>query len=72
MNLKELVYNFRNAIERAKDNNEPDEFFRKFPNGQCGAYGGGEWSPGRSPVAAERPSGREGRWRRTMVIQCQQ
>ena len=36
------------------------------------AYGGGEWSPGRSPVAAERPSGREGRWRRTMVIQCQQ
>lgn len=36
MNLNELVYNFRNAIERAKDNNEPGEFFRKFPNGQCG------------------------------------
>lgn len=36
MKLKELVYNFREAIERAKDNGEPGEFFRKFPIGQCG------------------------------------
>ncbi|MCU7652182.1 hypothetical protein ODJ80_05090 [Acutalibacter sp. LFL-21] len=36
MTLKKLVYKFRNAIERAKDNNEPGEFFRKFPIGQCG------------------------------------
>ncbi len=31
-----LVSNFRRAIETAKYNNEQEEFFRKFPNGQCG------------------------------------
>lgn len=36
MDLEELVRNFRNAIERAQDNSEPGEFFRKFPTGQCG------------------------------------
>ena len=34
--LEALVVGFRNAIELAKDNNEPDYFFRKFPTGQCG------------------------------------
>lgn len=34
--LNELVYDFRRAIERAKNNNEQGEFFRKFPTGQCG------------------------------------
>lgn len=34
--LETLVFNFRNAIETAKGNNEPDHFFRKFPTGQCG------------------------------------
>jgi hypothetical protein len=34
--LEDLVFNFRNAIEAAKANNEPGEFFRKFPVGQCG------------------------------------
>lgn len=36
MRLEELVSDFRKAIERAKDNNERGEFFRKFPTGQCG------------------------------------
>lgn len=36
MRLEELVSDFRKAIERAKDNCEPGEFFRKFPTGQCG------------------------------------
>lgn len=34
--LEALVFGFRNAIELAKDNNEPGYFFRKFPTGQCG------------------------------------
>ena len=34
--LKGLVYDFRKAIETAKANNEPGEFFEKFPYGQCG------------------------------------
>lgn len=34
--LKVLVFNFRKAIEAAKANYEPGEFFRKFPVGQCG------------------------------------
>lgn len=34
--LENLVFNFRKAIEAAKANNEPGEFFRKFPVGQCG------------------------------------
>lgn len=34
--LETLVFNFRKAIETAKDNDEPGEFFRKFPMGQCG------------------------------------
>lgn len=34
--LETLVFNFRNAIETAKANNEPGELFRKFPVGQCG------------------------------------
>lgn len=29
--LETLVFNFRKAIETAKDNDEPGEFFRKFP-----------------------------------------
>lgn len=36
MNLEELVYNFRTAIEVAKENGESGSFFRKFPTGQCG------------------------------------
>lgn len=36
MNLEELVYNFRGAIEEAKENGEVGTFFRKFPTGQCG------------------------------------
>ena len=36
MRLEELVSDFRTAIERAKDNYEQGEFFRKFPTGQCG------------------------------------
>lgn len=36
MELDELVIGFRRAIERAKDNGEQGEFFRKFPTGQCG------------------------------------
>ena len=36
MNLEELVYNFRGAIEAAKENGEVGTFFRKFPTGQCG------------------------------------
>lgn len=36
MSLETFVYNFRKAIEAAKKNNEPGEFFRKFPVGQCG------------------------------------
>jgi hypothetical protein len=35
MLLERLVYDFRRAIEAAKKNNEPGEFFRKFPDGQC-------------------------------------
>ena len=31
---------------------------KKLTQEQLAAYGGDEWSPGRSPVAAERPSGR--------------
>lgn len=34
--LEALVFEFRKAIELAKDNNEPGCFFRKFPTGQCG------------------------------------
>jgi len=34
--LETLVSNFRKAIEAAKANSEPGEFFRKFPVGQCG------------------------------------
>ena len=34
--IETLVINFREAIESAKANNEPGEFFRKFPTGQCG------------------------------------
>lgn len=34
--LEGLVFNFRKAIEAAQANNEPGEFFRKFPVGQCG------------------------------------
>lgn len=34
--LEALVFDFRNAIELAKDNNEAGYFFRKFPTGQCG------------------------------------
>lgn len=34
--LETLVFNFRKAIETAKDNDELGEFFRKFPVGQCG------------------------------------
>lgn len=36
MNLEQLVYNFRKAIEIAKENGDPGTFFRKFPTGQCG------------------------------------
>lgn len=36
MKLETLVFNFRKAIEVAKENNEQGEFFRKFPTGQCG------------------------------------
>lgn len=36
MTLETLVFGFRRAIETAKANNEPGEFFRKFPVGQCG------------------------------------
>ena len=36
MALKELVYNFRKAIEAAQTNGEIGTFFRKFPTGQCG------------------------------------
>lgn len=36
MRLEKLVTEFRKAIERAKNNNEQGEFFRKFPTGQCG------------------------------------
>lgn len=36
MEFEQLAYNFRNAIERAKVNNEHEYFFRKFPTGQCG------------------------------------
>ena len=36
MNLEEFVYNFRGAIESAKQNVEVGTFFRKFPTGQCG------------------------------------
>ena len=36
MKLEELVYNFRKAIEQAKQNGEPSYYFRKFPTGQCG------------------------------------
>ena len=36
MNLEELVYNFRGAIEATKENGEVGTFFRKFPTGQCG------------------------------------
>lgn len=34
--LETLVSNFRKAIEAAKANNEPGDFFRRFPVGQCG------------------------------------
>lgn len=34
--LETLIFNFRKAIEAAKENNEAGEFFRKFPVGQCG------------------------------------
>lgn len=34
--LEKLVFAFRKAIERAQKNDEPGEFFRKFPTGQCG------------------------------------
>ena len=34
--LEALVVGFRNAIELAKENNEPGYFFREFPTGQCG------------------------------------
>lgn len=34
--LKILACDFRKAIDEAKENNEPEIFFRKFPNGQCG------------------------------------
>lgn len=34
--LTTLVFNFRKAIETAQANNEPGEFFRKFPIAQCG------------------------------------
>ena len=36
MELETLVFNFRKASEIAKANNEPGEFFRNFPLGQCG------------------------------------
>lgn len=36
MKIEPLIYNFRKAIESAKANHEPGEFFRKFPTGQCG------------------------------------
>lgn len=36
MSLETFVYNFRKAIEAAKQNNEPGELFRRFPVGQCG------------------------------------
>ncbi len=36
MNLERLVYNFRDAIETAKENGETATFFIKFPTGQCG------------------------------------
>ena len=36
MTLETLVFNFRRAIEFAKANNEPGDFFIKFPLGQCG------------------------------------
>ena len=34
--IKILAFNFREAIEKAKDNDEPGAFFRNFPYGQCG------------------------------------
>lgn len=36
MKLESLVVNFRKAIEMAKANHEPGDFFRDFPLGQCG------------------------------------
>lgn len=35
-NLRRIAQSFRNAIDAAKLNKEPLEFFRKFPAGQCG------------------------------------
>lgn len=34
--LETLVYKFRRAIEKAKENGEEGDFFVKFPAGQCG------------------------------------
>ena len=34
--IETLAFNFRKAIEAAKDNGEPGDFFRNFPVGQCG------------------------------------
>ena len=36
MKIEPLIYSFRKAIEFAKANNEPGEFFINFPTGQCG------------------------------------
>lgn len=35
-NLRRIAQKFRDAIDAAKANREPYEFFRKFPTGQCG------------------------------------